>query len=1339
MNRLRVFLFFLLTGAVFFFGMFGFEGVLGWAVRMQTGGELGFRGWQWREGRLVFFDVAFRDGLSRFAFQAPRLEAAFSFQRRMPFLQVSLQVEKSYLTIDFDGSSLGQMGSRPRSSGWVDWRVKCPDGVLSCPKLGLESRMSLEKIAPRQLGHVVLESGASSLQIEAFREEKGIRVETRLSQCGASFIQPGLKFLGGDATWERGDVDGWIHVEAFEGEATHSSAHLDVQDAVLCVKGGTVCLSGASLDWDGPLQKEEEGAVSRFRCSYAKGAWRLKHCGFEEVDGQLSYYSDLGIKWEAKGLGQVRGELSPISLSSKGFWSNHSDPWLTMECLFSQGLCTVGSDFTDWTVQMQDIQPFWGRFAQECVLEDPFEMREKFFSDVELGYLQSWEWKEGGISCLFHGNAARFRPEMIEAEHILIARKEGEEVTLGCKAALLHFAPESEQGRFSLEGVDWKCRLSSGDVVRAYDWRSFGEIQEGSLLNSQWEGQIELGLVQNFYSEPIRFGSSFALSGGQQWSMNGHCHHYPFSLEAREEQNIWSLTFEGGAYLFPHGISLEQIAGHLTLGPQDWTLDSAEADVKIGDQLLQIQAVECRKREDAVGFDIRLRQGFLDLARFAGEEKQGVFTFDLERTEMLGEFVQMDPWSWKQPGRIAASWQLSWAHLLTLEPLGLAMGVSIPSALKSSLSGTILFDFCYLHEQLCTFTLKSSPLFLQKAPCLWTLKLQKTIEGWGVHVENEEPRHRGAFDCVLSREGGVWAVKEGKGDFPGQMSCLFHGQCDEKGRGQVVFTEARASSCFLDCLSSLPLQGMIEGKGCLSFDLRSLAYEVDVDLSQMRLESGLFYAKNKKPVHAFFSPSEGLMLQGIDGQLSLDKQSLGECQINLLHWDPFRSSWLFAQTHLHWLEEAGAILSQRGYVTENWTAWDPRHEIDVVADIECAADLSTFSCSMKEGFLPCRGQLRHVQNVFVQINEQKISCDFLYIHQNHDLKIALQANRGDGLVGYLTLEDLTDPLQPSGALAIDWRYASDEGFSVHSIQGSLGGVEASFYLEEADAYSHLIGGAKLNFQKLAAFLPPNVAEVFTELEMGKGYELKGKLQIDRRDASRIFFQGILGGKQIELFGYVFRSCLAQIDIKPDHIQIDQLKISDSAGLFTLDRLVMKGEGKAPWTFMIPQILITEFRPTLLQTAGGTGGEISPLVIRKMVFRDMQGILEDRNTYTAEGELYFINSYKRERTIFDIPSEVLGRIIGLDIELLVPVCGTLRYALQEGRVRITSLEDAYSEGRRSKFFLASATHSPEVDLDGNVQIQVKMKQYVLFKLTEAFTISIDGTLKHPQYHLQKNRK
>lgn len=133
------------------------------------------------------------------------------------------------------------------------------------------------------------------------------------------------------------------------------------------------------------------------------------------------------------------------------------------------------------------------------------------------------------------------------------------------------------------------------------------------------------------------------------------------------------------------------------------------------------------------------------------------------------------------------------------------------------------------------------------------------------------------------------------------------------------------------------------------------------------------------------------------------------------------------------------------------------------------------------------------------------------------------------------------------------------------------------------------------------------------------------------------------------------------------------------------------------------------------------------------------MVEDSKSYTANGELFFINSYKRETSILELPSDLLSRIVGLDLELLVPVCGTLKYELYDGFFHFTELLGSYSENKRSEFFLVYNEDSPKMDLDWNLNILIQTKQFVLFKLTEAFIISVSGKLDDPQFQLQRKKR
>ena len=165
----------------------------------------------------------------------------------------------------------------------------------------------------------------------------------------------------------------------------------------------------------------------------------------------------------------------------------------------------------------------------------------------------------------------------------------------------------------------------------------------------------------------------------------------------------------------------------------------------------------------------------------------------------------------------------------------------------------------------------------------------------------------------------------------------------------------------------------------------------------------------------------------------------------------------------------------------------------------------------------------------------------------------------------------------------------------------------------------------------------------------------------------------------------------------------------------------------------------EFRPSLLQKAGHDPGHVGPFVVRELKLMDLKGTLEESASFTAKGDLNFVNSFKREHTVFDLPADFFGRIIGLDMEVMVPVKGKFSFELKEGRIWLSDLEDAYSEGKRSKFFLVNEGLSPSIDLDGNLHIFVTMKQYVLFKITENFLLTIDGSIDSPSFHLQKKSK
>lgn len=121
------------------------------------------------------------------------------------------------------------------------------------------------------------------------------------------------------------------------------------------------------------------------------------------------------------------------------------------------------------------------------------------------------------------------------------------------------------------------------------------------------------------------------------------------------------------------------------------------------------------------------------------------------------------------------------------------------------------------------------------------------------------------------------------------------------------------------------------------------------------------------------------------------------------------------------------------------------------------------------------------------------------------------------------------------------------------------------------------------------------------------------------------------------------------------------------------------------------------------------------------------------SFRGKGHLDFINTFKRETNLLDIPIEIIGRI-GFDPLIFIPVIGKFEFEMREGKIFLKDLKNAYSDGKRSRFYLSSYKDS-FIGLDGELFIDIKMKQYVLLKITEPFTLSIRGNLSKPKYSLR----
>ena len=319
-------------------------------------------------------------------------------------------------------------------------------------------------------------------------------------------------------------------------------------------------------------------------------------------------------------------------------------------------------------------------------------------------------------------------------------------------------------------------------------------------------------------------------------------------------------------------------------------------------------------------------------------------------------------------------------------------------------------------------------------------------------------------------------------------------------------------------------------------------------------------------------------------------------------------------------------------------------------------------------------------------------------------------------------------------IQIDWN--ENEGFFIQSMDGGVCGLDFSFHHNPKESFLDkmaLTGQLKVNVPKLAQLMPEEIRNTVSEFEIGKGYELSGDLVISKTQFDESHFSGYLKGKKFQLMGSLMGTLMSEIDIRPDHIELDHFTISDSSGMFAIESIRMMKKSNEEWELNIPEVVITDFRPSLLKKIGKYPTRIKPLTIRKLHAHNIRGTLGKASSFVGKGNLNFINTFKRDYHILDIPFEILGRL-GLDMGLLVPVRGEIEYVIVDGRVYFTELKSSYSEGKRSQFYLSPIEHS-YIDFDGNINVNIKMKQYVLLKVTEPFTLSIGGTFENPKYGLR----
>lgn len=307
-----------------------------------------------------------------------------------------------------------------------------------------------------------------------------------------------------------------------------------------------------------------------------------------------------------------------------------------------------------------------------------------------------------------------------------------------------------------------------------------------------------------------------------------------------------------------------------------------------------------------------------------------------------------------------------------------------------------------------------------------------------------------------------------------------------------------------------------------------------------------------------------------------------------------------------------------------------------------------------------------------------------------------------------------------------------------SIQGSACGIDVQLKAVKGNPVPHatfMNGTINIDGSRLDAFFPKAMQEKFKNLKLGKGYEFQGDLVLWQDPKKGFQLNGQLLGRQFELLGYQFDQLRAQLEATPEQIQISKLMIDDEAGLFQLKKIAInQNPSDQKWSFYIPLLQIKDLQPSLMKKIDSRTASVKPLVIRNLSLSEIRGDLNDARGWAGEGYLNFTNAFKKESTIFETPIEMIKNF-GLDPGLLTPIQGEIDLELRGDKFYLVNMKNSFSDGKRAQFFLSPSNQTSYIDLNGNIHIDILMRQDVVLKLTEAFTLIVRGTLDKPRYGLQ----
>ncbi|MFT5319142.1 MAG: hypothetical protein ACI8RA_002415, partial [Chlamydiales bacterium] len=576
---------------------------------------------------------------------------------------------------------------------------------------------------------------------------------------------------------------------------------------------------------------------------------------------------------------------------------------------------------------------------------------------------------------------------------------------------------------------------------------------------------------------------------------------------------------------------------------------------------------------------------------------------------------------------------------------------------------------------------------------------------------------------------------------------------------------------FLDHLNELPSlegianlwkpQGSVRTTGTIDAafhpEEKRWIVEANVDSSFENLELLGVQFQDTENIMCHYSTENGLTADGIN--LLFNSVEHGETRdilsLGRLHYSVNNGNWELNDMIFSLAPKSLKIIEEMGFKLLPKQAESHQQLIQIVQNAKDgrpfqgklnaqATPLSTsMTLELNDGEYFFNNKKHFLKDFSLNKKSDEIFLRSRYQLGKHDLFIHCKAattemNSGELYISERPLKDFN--LNPS-PLKISWEKDQDFNIALTKAKGHLSGL--SFDLKEqkttlSKGKASLIGKVKIDWKKAGLLLPESFQNHVTKLGLGNGFEVEGEFIFPQSHFDAMSFNGNILARNFDLMNHKFQLLNAQLQYDPSAIHLSKGKIHDQALNVSCDDLTVIKHSDGEWHLNIPLIKADGLRPSLFRTSESQRVKPKTLIVKNAELRDINASLSDSESFTGKGSLYFHNPAKKNlfNILFAIPNDLIARI-GLDLNLLTPTMGNISYELRGGKVYLTKFSDVYSDGRRSKFFLSKNGAESFVDLDGNLDVKINMKQFnIIFKIAELFTISIKGTLDKPLYTLHK---